>query len=644
MAAFIIYITRWTVCLTLLYSLFGLFLKRETLHGINRIVLLLVLIASMVLPFVQVSTKEANIVTQGREKIEYQIANVQNPLSDNIKKVTITNPDNGVRYTHIPIREEANAYILIAVAIYLAGLIVCWLRYFWQMAALLMMIHRSKRIKIDGVPSHVHVVINPSVKAPCSWMRWVILNPADVNTRAIIKHELAHIRLGHSWDMLLCELTCRMLWFVPFAWMLRQDLRDVHEYQADRRVLQGGIRDEEYQLLLIKKATSTGLQLVVNAFNQSPIKRRFKMMYRKPSRRWVALKAAYLLPLSALAVVAFARPQAISEIEEKVEKVVPTIFTGTVDFSCEDPLYTGTLTTGDDVIQLENAHYSHEGSDTTVVVGADSNLIKADLADQSEEELRAKGMAVYREVNELTDSVMQAVGARKIAEGTYVGHFQPSLNSDTVRIRHVKVLNKQSQVTMGSGISTIDSNDPSAYELTLQQGTRKGETGYYIRYMQPANSNVRNYDQKQVDPYMLSTDSVLTGRSSKNMLHYYFTPVAIERSKQETRIFLYIGLNSKSDTEILKQQNFNMYKDVAIVDDHTGDKYVCRSTDYAYFKRVKDEIVGKDTVAIFQTCLVFPPLGKRVRGAHFANINDEDDGHETFDVTALPRKGRVITQ
>ena len=227
MAAFIIYITRWTVCLTLLYSLFGLFLKRETLHGINRIVLLLVLIASMVLPFVQVSTKEANIVTQGREKIEYQIANVQNPLSDNIKKVTITNPDNGVRYTHIPIREEANAYILIAVAIYLAGLIVCWLRYFWQMAALLMMIHRSKRIKIDGVPSHVHVVINPSVKAPCSWMRWVILNPADVNTRAIIKHELAHIRLGHSWDMLLCELTCRMLWFVPFAWMLRQDLRDV---------------------------------------------------------------------------------------------------------------------------------------------------------------------------------------------------------------------------------------------------------------------------------------------------------------------------------------------------------------------------------------------------------------------------------
>jgi len=98
MAVFIIYIIRWAVCLTLLYSLFGLFLKRETLHGINRIVLLFVLISSMVLPIVQVSTKEANIVTQGREMIEYQIAHAQNPLSENVERIPPENPDNGVTY------------------------------------------------------------------------------------------------------------------------------------------------------------------------------------------------------------------------------------------------------------------------------------------------------------------------------------------------------------------------------------------------------------------------------------------------------------------------------------------------------------------------------------------------------------------
>ena len=621
--------------MTLLYSLFGLFLKRETLHGFNRVVLLVIIAASMVLPLCQVRIHENNIITENRGIIEQQLKHVQNPIFEYPDHVVYHYDDSEVIYKTPPIRENMRLMVPIVILAYLAGLIVVWLRYFWQMAALLLMIHRSNRIKIEGIPSYVHVVTDPCVKAPCSWMRWIILNPADINTRAIIKHELAHIRLGHSWDMLLCELTCRMLWFVPFAWMLRQDLRDVHEYQADRRVLQGGIRDEEYQLLLIKKATSTGLQPVVNAFNQSPIKRRFKMMYRKPSRRWVALKATYLLPLSALAVVAFARPQAISEIEEKVEAEV-TKAVATVVQNNDEPVLAEQAEPSVQPIIVETKD--------TVRVMTDANLVKADLADQSEEELQAKGIAVYHEVNELMDSVMQAVGARRIAEGTYVGHFQPNLNSDTVRIRLVKVLDKQSQVIKASGISTIDSDDPLAYELTLQQGTRKGETGYYIRYLQPVNSTVRNYDRKQVDPYMLSTDSVLTGRSNKNMLHYYFTPIAIERSKQETRIFLYIGLSSKSDTEILKEQNIHMYKNLAIVDDHTGDKYVCRSTDYSYFKHVKDEIVGKDTVAIFQTCLVFPPLGKRVRGAHFANINEEDDGHETFDVTALPRKGRVITQ
>lgn len=319
MAAFIIYIIRWAVVLTMLYSLFGLFLKRETLHGFNRVVLLVILVASMALPICQIETSESNIIAQGREMIEYQISHTQNTLSDDIERITVANPDNGVKYTRIPIRQDVNAYILIAIAVYLLGLIICWLRYLIPLAALIKLICRGKRIEISGLPKHVVVITHPDIKTPSSWMRWIILNPEDVNTRAIINHELAHIRLGHSWDMLLCEFTCRMLWCIPFAWMLRQDLRDIHEYQADRCVLSTGIEDEEYQLLLIRKATGAGLQPVVNALNQSPIKRRFKMMYTKPSRRWVALKAVYLLPLSALVLVAFARPQTLGEIEQKVE-------------------------------------------------------------------------------------------------------------------------------------------------------------------------------------------------------------------------------------------------------------------------------------------------------------------------------------
>ena len=334
MAAFIIYIIRWGVVLTLLYSLYGLLMKRETLHGFNRVVLLIILIASMVLPLCQIKTPKANIVTQGREMLEQQILleermvkkegnhwikDAETEYVSNIERIT----NGALAYDKTPLRTKGWNWVntlLLLIEIYAVGVLVYWFRYLWQLAALLLLIHRGRRIEVEGLPRRVRVIVHPDIKTPSSWMRWIILNPEDVNTRAIINHELAHIRLGHSWDMLLCEFTCRMLWCVPFAWMLRQDLRDVHEYQADRRVLATGIQDEEYQLLLIRKATGMGLQPVVNALNQSPIKRRFKMMYTKPSRRWVALKAAYLLPLSLIALMAFARPQTLGEIEQKVEK------------------------------------------------------------------------------------------------------------------------------------------------------------------------------------------------------------------------------------------------------------------------------------------------------------------------------------
>lgn len=644
MAAFIIYIIRWAVCLTMLYSLFGLFMKRETLHGINRIVLLFVLAASMMLPFVQISTKETNIMTESREMIESQIVSLTPSTAPSQSRTRMRSAEPVEETTGTITATETAApspspwegrggVILILVAAYLIGLIIHWLRYFWQMAALLLMIRRSNRIEIEGVPSHVHVVVNPSVKAPCSWMRWIILNPADVNTRAIINHELAHIRLGHSWDMLLCELSCRMLWFVPFAWMLRQDLRDVHEYQADRSVLQGGIRDEEYQLLLIKKATSTGLQPVVNAFNQSPIKRRFKMMYRKPSRRWVALKAAYLLPLSALAIVAFARPQTLSEIEEKVEQEV-TKYVATASWNNDEP---------DPVAQTPSlvSDNSIVAPTDTVRVMTYANLVKADLAESGNSVL---GGFPTKTATELLDSTMQAVGARKIADGTYIGHFQPNLNSDTVRIARATILDRQSQQT-DEHLFAHNAHDPYAFNITLNAETRKDRTGYYIRYLQPVSSNVRSYDKKYIDPKMLSTDSVLTKRSRHDLLT--FKPAAIERGKKETRVYIYMGFMDRKEQQIdiWRQQNINIYKDLAIVDDQTGDKYVCRSIDYDYFKYVRDEYIGRDTVKFYQACLVFPPFSKHMKEAHVGTIDSESDyASQSFDLTQIPRKGRVITK
>ena len=670
MAAFIIYIIKWAVALTMLYSLFGLFLKRETLHGFNRVVLLAILVASMVLPMCQVKTPRANILTQGRELLEqqilleerivkkegdYWITDAETEYVSNIDRIT----NGALSYDKTPLRTKgwnwANTLLLL-IEIYAVGVIVYWFRYFWQLAALLLLIHRGKSIEVKGVPKHVRVIVHSDIKTPSSWMRWIILNPEDVNTRAIINHELAHIRLGHSWDMLLCEFTCRILWCVPFAWMLRQDLRDVHEYQADRRVLASGIKDEEYQLLLIRKATGTGLQPVVNALNQSPIKRRFKMMYKKPSRRWVALKAAYLLPLSLMALMAFARPQTMSELEQKVENteteiaqvieesgVIDKVVTLAEDLglkeretesttrSAEQGELTDTVTTSDHAY-LEIEHVKNS---------SDANLVKADLADSRPAEEALVALSVKR-ANELLDSTMQSVGARKIADGTWIGHFQPSLNNDTVRISKVEYLDKQSRQT-GKLQFSFNESDPYAYNMILQDETRKERTGYYIRKLYPAKATERQYDKPSNDPKMLSTDDVLTKRDFNQILYNVFTPVAIEQSKKDTRIFLYVGFAGNPQTNELKKLNYSLWHDMTLVDENTGNQYVWRFTDFSYFKYVKDEYIGSDTVKVYQTCVVFPPLSKKMNQAHFGNMANDNHYSQTFNLKDIPHKGRVIT-
>ena len=107
MASFIIYIIRWGLVLTLLYSFFGLMMKRETLHHVNRVVLLTILITSMVLPMCQIETNETNIVAKGREMIECQIQNVHSPLLTNMPLST-NSPDVEASLQPLPVRRDSH--------------------------------------------------------------------------------------------------------------------------------------------------------------------------------------------------------------------------------------------------------------------------------------------------------------------------------------------------------------------------------------------------------------------------------------------------------------------------------------------------------------------------------------------------------
>ena len=288
MVAFIIFAIRWAVTLTLLYSLYRLLLRRETFHRLNRAVLLAILVVSPLLPLVPLHTDTPTAMDAVLTRIEGPLMSL--PSDENVAENALAAQESEGATSGLWLRYGAYIYII--------GIAVALATYLFRMLSLVRVIHRSRRIAHPMVPDNVHLMLDMRITQPSSWMHWIFIGPIDLkqNAETVLRHELAHVRLRHSWDVVLCDLTCRLLWCLPFAWMLRQDLVDVHEFQADEAVLRGGVTIDEYEHLLVRKAVQTQVLPIMNTLRRGALKKRFAMMHSGPSSRRSRLKLLYLVP------------------------------------------------------------------------------------------------------------------------------------------------------------------------------------------------------------------------------------------------------------------------------------------------------------------------------------------------------------
>ena len=288
MVAFIIFAIRWAVTLTLLYSLYRLLLRRETFHRLNRAVLLAILVVSPLLPLVPLHTDTPTAMDAVLTRIEGPLTSL--PSDENVAENALTAQESEGATSGLWLRYGAYIYII--------GIAVALATYLFRVLTLVRVIRRSRRIAHPMVPDRVHLMLDMRITQPSSWMHWIFIGPIDLkqNAETVLRHELAHVRLRHSWDVVLCDLTCRLLWCLPFAWMLRQDLVDVHEFQADEAVLRGGVTLDEYEHLLVRKAVQTQVLPIMNTLRRGALKKRFAMMHSGPSSRWSRLKLLYLVP------------------------------------------------------------------------------------------------------------------------------------------------------------------------------------------------------------------------------------------------------------------------------------------------------------------------------------------------------------
>ena len=282
MYALMIYSLKVGACLAVFYLFFKLLLSRETFHRLNRIVVLAAMVLSFILPFC--------VITIYRELP----AAPEMPAAEQLFEAP-AEP-----------QPEPFPWDKAAALVFLTGAGATLLWTFGSVFGVIRMICRGRRERlVDGT---VLVRIGRSV-TPFSWYRYIVLSEKDLaeNGDAIVLHEKAHLRLRHSVDLLLTDLAGCLQWFNPAMWLLRRELRAIHEYEADEAVLDSGVDAKHYQLLLIRKAAGGRWYSVANSFNHSKLKNRITMMLRKRSSRWAVARVLFVLPLAGLALGAFAR-------------------------------------------------------------------------------------------------------------------------------------------------------------------------------------------------------------------------------------------------------------------------------------------------------------------------------------------------
>ena len=296
---FLTYELKVAILIAVFYIFWRLLVANETWHRLNRIVLLSTAVVSFVLPLCVITIhKTVEVMPPVMETMSIKMPAEEITKSAEAVMPSATTPVNESLETKQPFNWQLPLFI-----IYIIGVVLVLSRTLLSLWRLHKMIAESE---IHPLSDGRQIAVCETAKTPFSWWKTVFLNHQDFEegTTALLTHELGHIRLHHSLDVILVELLTALQWFNPAMWMLRADLRTIHEYEADQQVISHGFNDIQYLQLLIRKAASQSGYSLANGFFNSALKKRVTMIMKPKSihRQW--LRYAYLLPIVAVSLYA----------------------------------------------------------------------------------------------------------------------------------------------------------------------------------------------------------------------------------------------------------------------------------------------------------------------------------------------------
>ncbi len=274
MNALLTYLLESALCVAVLYSIYWLFLRRDTFFNVNRFYLLSAVIFSVVAPLLPIgwapSTPSASMMIL-------------------LEPVMITPEKIGKAF------EAHLQWFTIVGVVYVTGIFIFLLRFGLQ---LIQLNRITRRFGIRNYQGRRVVFVDRSYP-PFSFFHLVFINEASVppgSLRAILEHEQVHIRQLHSLDMILIKLATILQWFNPIMWLAGREMKSIHEFLADEGVLQNGISRSSYQQMILDETMGIRVNDLTNNFNVSLLKKRIAMMTKSKSNFWAKSKVLLALP------------------------------------------------------------------------------------------------------------------------------------------------------------------------------------------------------------------------------------------------------------------------------------------------------------------------------------------------------------
>lgn len=295
MTGFLLYEVKAAAVLLVFYLFYRFLLRKETFHRLNRAVLVGTAVLSSFIPLCIITIHKPAEFQVMEPAAGTAASYVLQAVQDSVQE-----PAPESEYTTGNLMGRGEYWWQTALfVLFCSGAAAVLIR---MAVSILSIIRIIKDSKLVGEDDGCRILVTGRDIEPFSWMKYIVLSQQDFESgsTSIIAHEKAHIGKGHSVELLLVDIMSALQWFNPAIWMLRGDLQELHEYEADDYVLRTGVDIKEYQYLLIRKAVGKSGYSVANSFNHSILKKRITMMSKSKSPLARGLRVLYVLPLVCL--------------------------------------------------------------------------------------------------------------------------------------------------------------------------------------------------------------------------------------------------------------------------------------------------------------------------------------------------------